>query len=40
MSGAAYEQNWYLFAAVLLIFALSIIVRWFKKRQIQAIQKT
>src|SRR6056297_1412676 len=32
MSGAAYEQNWYLFAAVLLIFALSIIVRWFKKR--------
>jgi len=33
LSGAAAEKNWYLFAAVLVIFGLSIGLRWLKKRQ-------
>ncbi len=40
MSGAATQQNWYLFAAVFIIFALSVALRWLKKRKVQQTQKT
>ncbi|MFW6333769.1 MAG: VTT domain-containing protein [Desulfosalsimonas sp.] len=36
MTGAAAEKNWFLFAVALLIFALSLFLRWQKKRKEKA----